>query len=190
MSELTLALPLLALLSLQSTIDPGTVASLATALRGLPRLTKLHLQSSLVDDEGLAILACALPSLPLLAELAVDHNNDLKGLTAESFVFFADALAKLPLLTVLDLSYDGISSACAFAPARALPGMPLLSQLDLRGNAIGRPPDLGAMALATASFAHPRLMWLDLRQNLLGPAAQASLRAMLAAASPRLELLL
>ena len=163
------------------------VSHLANNLHHTPRLTILELTSVKMGEKECAALAASLQYLNKLKKLNMSHNALGHGI-----IELAKNLNSVPNLTWLNLSYTNIGEDEASALARALKGVPELSNLDMTHNALGHGiielgknlnsvPNLTelhlsytnmgedeASALARALKGVPELSTLDLEWNPLG----------------------
>ena len=163
------------------------VSHLAENLHHVPQLTKLELTYVQMGEKECAALAASLQYLNKLKKLNMSHNALGHGI-----IELAKNLNSVPNLTWLNLSYTNIGEDEASALARALKGVPELSNLDMTHNALGHGiielgknlnsvPNLTelhlsytnmgedeASALARALKGVPELSTLDLEWNPLG----------------------
>ena len=163
------------------------VSHLVENLHHTPQLTKLELIHVQMGEKECAALAASLQYLNKLEEL--DMSNNALG---HGIIELAKNLNSVPNLTWLNLSYTNIGEDEASALARALKGVPELSNLDMTHNALGHGiielgknlnsvPNLTelhlsytnmgedeASALARALKGVPELSTLDLEWNPLG----------------------
>lgn len=138
-------------------IDAEGILELAQVLDEMPHLERLDLEGNegVKNVDGLAALAFALQSIPLLMSL----NLSATGMGDESMNVLAKALTKPPRLAVLSLNRNEISDSGALTLATAVASMPHLDSLHLSANSI---TSTGVVGLATALAQKSRLLRLDL----------------------------
>ena len=150
-------------LSLNKIGDEG-LAVLADALPLCSNLNLLNLKGNQIGAEGAKALAEVLPHCPSLQELNLCSNK----IRVEGAKALAAALPLCPNLQELSLSHNQIGDEGAKALAEVLPHCPNLQELSLSLNKIG---DEGARALAAALPNYRNLKTLDLSYNLIGDEA-------------------
>ena len=137
--------------------DPGCLA-LASALKSIPGLTELNLETNFIQEEGAASLAEILIVQCPLRYLNLYRNK--VGPKGASKV--AQALTINTTLTWLNLSDNAINATGSIALAEALLVNTSLTQLDIRSNMVG---NQGAVALSQALVSNTILSFLGLDSN-------------------------
>jgi Ran GTPase-activating protein (RanGAP) involved in mRNA processing and transport len=156
------------------TISTGSCA-LAGPLAIMTQLRQLNVSDAGCNDEAVQGLAQSMPALTQL------HGLRFAALTFGSDICIQPvmpAVARMPLLSALDLSHNNLSAASVQALAQALSTLTALQRLHLRCCEFG---DGGARALAPplATLAH--LTHLDVSANDLTARGVAALGPCLAA---------
>ena len=149
--------------------DDGA-AKVAAALRHVPRLTTLVIDSSNITETGASALAAALSSIPMLTTLNITWNY----IGAKGGVAFAKALHHLPLLETLNLRGCNIEDVGASELSVALVNVPWLVRLDVSYNNIH---DDGLISLSSALHNVPQLQRLNANGNKHSSLGSSTLRA-------------
>ena len=135
------------------------VSHLAENLHHVPQLTELELAKVQMGEKECAALAASLQYLNKLKKLNMSHNALGHGI-----IELAKNLNSVPNLTWLNLSYTHIGEDEASALARALKGVPELSNLDMTHNALGH----GIIELGKNLNSVPNLTKLYLSYTNMG----------------------
>ena len=149
--------------------DDGA-AKVAAALRHVPRLTTLVIDSSNITETGASALAAAFSSIPMLTTLNITWND----IGAKGGVAFAEALHHLELLETLNLCGCGIEDVGASELSVALVNVPWLVRLDVSYNNIH---DDGLISLSSALHNVPQLQRLNANGNEHSSLGSSTLRA-------------
>ncbi|KAG9391037.1 Leucine Rich repeat [Carpediemonas membranifera] len=220
--------------SLDLSANPlGADGACALALNSMPHLAQLHMQGSAIGDDGAEWVGkymCRMQELRSLdlgqndirsrgavgLALSLDYLTNLNSLVlddnplnSEGGAMLCSVLDRLTRVQVLGIARTCLNRRALASLAKALPGMPLLSDLRLWGTDLGPASDLLADALTPLTRLRTLNLWdcgirpdalpavlraasdADIREIYLGsqpllPAAVAALAELLAA-SPTLR---
>eukprot|EP00210_Caulerpa_lentillifera_P006909 g6606.t1 len=164
------------LLELDLNDNPGTieiVPGLVKLLECQPKLRKLNLSDTGLEDEGIIILANTLAKNNNIEVLELALNE----ITVQGAIALAKLLPKLKQVRKLDLHENELEDKGAILIAKSLESLEFLEELNFSGNQIHKS---GAIAIGNSIKNIKTIKKLELDENMISEDGISSLKQLLA----------